>query len=169
MHPCLHPIRKLEACLLLTQMVKGHETPGWRKTPSCSQCGRASHSVVRFCFYLWPLYNPAVPLSAAQRQLRRPLDHLSAQSFLPLCKFPTTDFTIAPYGVVCSTFHSQSSFSVRRILFNSSTSQHLAWRDLPLSSQESLAAPMASGVPLPALGSQLSCLDLSSTHFGTRS
>ena len=113
---------------------------------------------------------PLIPLSPFRPHrghLRRPLDHLSARSCLPLCKFPTTNFTIAPYGVVCSTFHSQSSFSVQRILFNSSTSQHLAWRDLPLSSQESLAARMASGVPLPALGSQLNCLDLSSIHFGT--
>lgn len=37
-------------------MVKGHETPGWQKTPGCGRCGRVSHSLVKVRF------SPLAPL-----------------------------------------------------------------------------------------------------------
>lgn len=47
-YPCLHLIRKLEECILLTQKVNGHETPQGRKNHRFLQCRLASHLVVRF-------------------------------------------------------------------------------------------------------------------------
>lgn len=40
-----------------------------------------------------------------------------------VCKLPAINFIIALYGVPCFLFWSQSSFSVRRLLFNISASQ----------------------------------------------
>ena len=47
---CLHLIRKLEECLLLMQMVNGHETPRGRKNPQFPETWTCFFLVVRFYF-----------------------------------------------------------------------------------------------------------------------
>ena len=145
-------------------MVKGHEIPGWQKTPGCGRCGHVSHSIVGSRFPLWPLWSYCCLLAA-----RRAAPCASTQSCLPVRKFPRTSFTTAFYGAACSTSQSQKSLSAQSVLFHISTSQHLAWWGAPTSPQDSPAAATASRDPLPALGSELSSFDLLSIHFETQS
>lgn len=114
-------------------------------------------------------FGPTVPSWLPGEQLRRPLECMSTQSCLPVCKFPRTSFTAVFYGAACSTSQSQKSLSVQSVLFHISTSQHLAWWGAPTSPQDSPAAATASRDPLPALGSELSSFDLLLIHFETQS
>ena len=150
-------------------MVKGHETPGGRKTPGCGRCGHVSHSIVKVRFS--PLA-PLVLLSPLGCQEGSFEGLWSVCPHNPACLYVSSPgqasrlhFMELPATLL--SLRSPSQFRVS--LFHISASQQLARRGASTSPQDSPAAATAPRDSLPALGSELSGFDLLSIHLETRS